>query len=243
MIANAKINRQDLKMFADADKVQVRQTIHQVARLDETGYDPNKTGHVPEGGSSEMIGGSISRKEYRLRTAQVMQAMSVQMQHSSSIQNPAAVQEENAAITLASYMEKNLFSGNNTLMPNVPDGFEAQVRKAPKNMQNIYDMRGASFLNQGEQSLLEISQMIRENSSGQADRMLYPFELSGDVQAFLRDKTRLNSNMSASLPSGQTANLAVTGIYSPNAENLQMLGKQAGLPLFKNNGDDRIGAF
>lgn len=185
-------NQKDFKLMRMMYKNQVGSTVHQ--------YSVNKdSGDYLGAFAAELAdpvesNGSIERRTRTMKYMQTKREVSLQaMMLNPSIEQAERLEQKQGTHVLLKAAEWACFQGDESVSPDMFDGFPAQIRKST-NTPNILDLRGEAISStNGEAKFEEAIRTIYERG-GEASHAFFPTIVAQDFQSLVRDRIRFGTD-------------------------------------------------
>lgn len=162
----------------------VSSTVHEIITRESEGDFRHLS--VAEGGVSSESGQQLKRRVYEIKYLQSSRAVTRQMEVVDTFEN-AMASETIAGIDSVIKGEEHLcLHGDSSVVPTEYDGFISSITKAPKEEQNIIDLKGGKVT---EDVFNEVAQRVYEKGA-YLTRALYPPILANQIADIYRDKVR-----------------------------------------------------
>jgi len=180
----------DFKMMNTIKKSPAKSTVTQFNLRTDVGDED--LGFVEEGGIAPENNQEIVRKTRDMKYIQKFGEVTEQAIQANTFE--PAFEAEKIATTISTLRtaEKYCFHGDAKVVPKQFDGFLAQIRDAPSDKRNIYDLRGKTIGTAGEAIFTQVAEMIA-NKGGEANKVFFPLILGEDIQALCRDRLRFGT--------------------------------------------------
>ena len=181
------MSKDDCKVMSSIKTLKVASTVHEVnLREDEGDYRFLTT---VEGGGSPETDQGLKRKTYEMKFLQTKRRITQQMLISKTFEDALASEKVTAINTMMKGCEHLCFHGDSSIVPTEFDGFEAQIRNADSDEQNIVDLRGKLLTTYGEGIFDDASALVYEKG-GYLSKALFPPALAGDIKNMFADRLR-----------------------------------------------------
>lgn len=222
-------NKNDCKIMNMLKKTPVKSTIHEVnTRTDQGDW---KHLSVTEGGSSIETSQGINRQTFPMAYLQTRRSITKQMEAVDTVEGALASEKIAGVETIIKAAEYQCFHGNSNVVGTEFNGFEAQIRNARLEDQNIKSLRGKSIGTYGAKIFDEIAESIY-HKGGEAEKVFYPPILARDIRATLFDEKGYY-NMGAGFNTVNNFNGKALPDYSTAiGSTLALSGEDAGADKF-----------
>ena len=185
-LVNVLHSTDEARLFQRLKKTPVKSVVHQWDIRTEVGTDDGLW--VSEGGTGTQTDQTITRKVITASYLQVMRQVTLQAASSGMIEDAMAIEAEAGALQLIRVIETYLFKGSTTMVPQWPNGLDAQITAA--NGSTILDLRGKDATSASyEQALNDAARSVRGNFGVPTHAFSSIFVME-DTQALLRDRLR-----------------------------------------------------
>ena len=181
------MSKEDCKVMSSIKTQKVASTVHEVnLRNDEGDYRFVTT---VEGGASPETSQGLKRKTYEMKFLQTRRFITQQMIVSRTYEDAIASEKVTGVNSMMKACENLCFHGDSSIVPTEFDGFEAQIRNADSDEQNILDLRGQKLTTYGEAIFDDASALVYEKG-GYLSKALFPPALAGDIKTLFADRLR-----------------------------------------------------
>ena len=181
------MSKEDCKVMSSIKTLKVASTVHEVNLRDDEGDYRFLT--TVEGGGSPETDQGLKRKAYEMKFLQTKRRITQQMLISKTFEDALASEKVTAVNTMMKGCEHLCFHGDSSIVPTEFDGFEAQIRNADSDEQNIVDLRGKLLTTYGEAIFDDASALVYEKG-GYLSKALFPPALAGDIKNMFADRLR-----------------------------------------------------
>ena len=209
---------EDFKLMNTIKKTPVKSTVHQFNLRTDIGDED--TGFVAERGIAPDNNQDIRRVTKDMKYIQKRGEVSEQAIVADAFEGAYEAEKVACTMSVLRTAEKYAFHGDSAVVPKQFDGFIAQVKAAPANRRNVYDLRGRTIQTEGEGIFTTMAEMIADQG-GEANKVFYPLILGQDIQELCRDRMRFGAedeSMTAVFKTYPTlfGSLAIAGEAGPD---------------------------
>ena len=180
--------KEDCKLMNMLNRISVGSTVHEYTRRTSVGCYKHLV--VEEGGGSKDYNQSIERVVREMKYFQVRRAITDQMEMVQGLEDAYVSEKIAGTLQVLMAAEYMCFHGNEDIDPLEFDGILRQIEKS-KNP-NIYDVRGKTIANIGDNIITEPVRMIYSRG-GRGNKLFMPPVLVQDIQDLIHDRIRFTT--------------------------------------------------
>ena len=181
---------EDFKLMNTIKKTPVKSTVHQFNLRTDIGDEDS--GFVAERGGAPDSNQDIRRVTRDMKYIQKRGEVSEQAIVADTFEGAYEAEKVACTMSVLRTAEKYSFHGDSAVVPKQFDGFIAQVKAAPANKRNVYDLRGKTIQTEGEGIFTAMAEMIADQG-GEANKVFFPLILGQDIQELCRDRLRFGT--------------------------------------------------